>query len=240
VEARFAALVVVLESEASSGLQGVGGEEGASGARASESERVLDVGAVVGGEGEERAQRETVGGRGESAAGERPERTERLADVGVEEALEASEEVVEREVPRGESEALVNEGESFVNDDGAREVCVVWLLEELERQVSEHVGEADVHVDLDASVGGVVLVVVGGAGPLGEGVVVEEGAAGAEELASAAERSEEVSKVELLAEGLLEAVVVEDVQASDALACGGVDAAEPEVFSLLLGESVSG
>jgi hypothetical protein len=57
---------------------------------------------------------------------------------------------------------------------------------------------------------------------------------------SAAERSEEVSEVELLAEGLLAAVVVEDAQASDALAGGGVDAAEPEVFALLLGESVGG
>jgi len=227
-----------VETEPRRALQGCGEKQrgGVEGARGEEKSFDVLTGRR---EREKLVERQLFLGQGQGLEDDVSERSERFVSVGREPASEALQEQREGLLFVGEGGHMVNEGGALIDDGEARKGGIVGMLEELARGCGEHVGEANVHVDLDRS-GGEWLEGVRGAGPLGEGMVGALGARGAEKLTNGSEGSEALGQVEVLAEVLGGAVRLHDAKVGDALGRGGREAATVEVGLELFAQGVRG
>lgn len=134
---------------------------------------------------------------------------------------------------------IVVKRRTFVHDDEARRGGVVWVGEKVVGGGGEHVGEANVHVDLDVS-GRLLTELVGRASTLREGVSGALWAGGTEKLTNGAKGSNSFGQVELLAEVFRGTILFEQAEPGDAFGNGGRDVALSEVVVELLAERVRG
>ena len=212
----------VVESK-TSGVLERGGEQksrGIDGARSEEES--LGIARRV--ELEELVKGEVVGGVGQGPQDRRGEGSERFVGVRGEPGSEAREQDGEGLIAVSERREILDERRAFIDDGEARNGRIVGVFEELARGGSEHVGEANVHVDLDGS-RGLLVEPVSGARPLGERVEGALGASGAEELTNGAQRSETLGQVETSAEVFGGTVGVDEAKARDTLGSGSCEAA---------------